>query len=208
MALPRIRLLLADDHLVVRIGLRGLLETQADMEVVAEAPGGHAAVLAFEAHQPDVVLMDLRMPDLDGAQATAAIRSRAPHARVLVLTTFDTDEDVFRALEAGAAGFLLKSTDSETLLQAIRSIHAGTYRLPTAVAAQLAGRRSMPELSLREQEVLKLIVKGRSNKEIGSDLGVAENTVKNHVKVILEKLGVADRTGAATTAIQRGLVRI
>jgi two-component system NarL family response regulator len=208
MTRPRIRLLLVDDHLVVRIGLRGLLETQADMEVVAEAAGGNAAVNAFAKHHPDMVLMDLRMPDLDGAQATAAIRAKFPEARVLVLTTFDTDEDIYRALEAGAAGFLLKSTDSKPLLETIRAIHAGKYQLPSDVAARLAERRAMPELSAREREVLALIVKGRSNKEIGADLGVAENTVKNHVKVILDKLAVADRTGAATKAIQRGLVRL
>jgi len=208
MAKPRIRLLLVDDHLVVRIGLRGLLETQADMEVVAEAAGGNAAVSAFAKHHPDVVLMDLRMPDLDGAQATAAIRGKFPEARILVLTTFDTDEDIYRALEAGAVGYLLKSTDSKPLLETIRAVHAGTYQLSAATAARLAERRAMPELSSRELQVLALIVKGRSNKEIGSDLGVAENTVKNHVKVILDKLGVADRTGAATTAIQRGIVRL
>jgi two-component system NarL family response regulator len=208
MAKPRIRLLLVDDHLVVRIGLRGLLETQADMEVVAEAAGGNAAVSAFAKHHPDVVLMDLRMPDLDGAQATAAIRGKFPEARILVLTTFDTDEDIYRALEAGAVGYLLKSTDSKPLLETIRAVYAGTYQLPAATAARLAERRAMPGLSSRELQVLALIVKGRSNKEIGSDLGVAENTVKNHVKVILDKLGVADRTGAATKAIQRGLVRL
>jgi two-component system NarL family response regulator len=205
---PRIRMLLADDHLVVRVGLRGLLETQPDLEVVAEAAGGRAAVREFEKCRPDLVLMDLRMPDVDGAQATAAIRAKFPDARVLVLTTFDTDEDIYRALEAGAAGFLLKSADSKTLLEAIRAVHAGRYQLPADVAARLAERRAMPELSAREREVLALIVKGRSNKEIGAELGVAENTVKNHVKVILDKLGVADRTGAATKAIQRGLVRL
>jgi DNA-binding NarL/FixJ family response regulator len=208
MAKPRIRLLLVDDHLVVRVGLRGLLETQADFEVVAEAAGGHAALREFEKHRPDVVLMDLRMPDLDGAQATAAIRAKFPEARILVLTTFDTDEDIYRALEAGAMGYLLKSTDSKPLLATIRAVQAGAYQLPAETARRLAQRRAMPELSQREREVLALIVKGRSNKEIGSELGVAENTVKNHVKVILDKLGVADRTGAATTAIQRGLVRL
>jgi DNA-binding NarL/FixJ family response regulator len=197
-----------DDHLVVRIGLRGLLETQADMEVIAEAAGGNAALREFAKHHPDVVLMDLRMPDLDGAQATAAIRAKFPAARILVLTTFDTDEDIYRALEAGAVGYLLKSTDSKALLATIRAVQAGAYQLPAEIARRLAERRAMPELSPREREVLALIVKGRSNKEIGADLGVAENTVKNHVKVILDKLGVADRTGAATTAIQRGLVRL
>lgn len=207
-AFPRIRVLLVDDHLVVRIGLRSLLETQPDLEVVAEAAGGFSGVAAYEEYRPDVVLMDLRMPDLDGAQATARILAGHPTARVLVLTTFDTDEDVYRALEAGAAGFFLKSTAGEPLLEAIRAIHAGTYRVPAQVAQRVERRRSMPDLSGREQDVLALIVRGRSNKEIGAELGVAENTVKNHVKVILEKLGVADRTGAATTAIQRGIVKI
>lgn len=205
---PRIRVLLVDDHLVVRIGLRSLLETQPDIEVVAEAAGGVAAVAAHAAQRPDVVLMDLRMPDLDGAQATARILARDPKTRILVLTTFDTDEDVYRALEAGAAGFFLKSTAGEPLLEAIRAIHAGVYRLPREVAQRVERRRLMPDLSGREREVLALIVRGRSNKEIGVELGVAENTVKNHVKVILEKLGVADRTGAATTAIQRGIVKV
>ena len=208
MPLDLIRILLIDDHLVVRIGLRGLLETQADRKVIAEAACGSAGVRAFAEYQPDIVLMDLRMPDLDGAAATVAIRSQFPKARIIVLTTFDSDEDVFRALEAGAAGFLLKSTDSEPLLQAIRAVHEGTYQLPPEVATRLKERRALPELSLRELEVLELIVKGKSNKEIGGTLGVAENTVKNHVKGILEKLGVFDRTGAATTAIQRGLVRL
>jgi len=208
MVLNRIRLLLADDHLVVRIGLRSLLETQPDMEVVAEASSGSAAVRAYAEHQPDIVLMDLRMPDLDGAKATQAIRADFPAARVLILTTFDSHEDVFCALEAGAVGFLLKSTDGEALLEAIRAVRSGAYRLPASVAARFEERRQAPELSLRERQVLGLIVSGKSNKEIGSDLGVAENTVKNHVKVILEKLGVADRTGAATKAIQRGLVRL
>ncbi|NBV24368.1 MAG: DNA-binding response regulator [Proteobacteria bacterium] len=208
MAKPKIRLLLVDDHLVVRIGLRSLLEMQPDMTVVAEAASGAAAVKEFERHRPDLTLMDLRMPGMDGAQATAAIRALAADARILVITTFDTDEDIFRALQSGACGYLLKNTDSEPLLKTIRSVHAGTYQLPPAVATRLAQRQAAPELSPREREVLELIVRGRSNKEIGSALGVAENTVKNHVKVILDKLGVQDRTQAATTAIQRGIVRL
>lgn len=208
MAKPKIRLLLVDDHLVVRIGLRSLLEMQPDMTVVAEAASGAVALKEFERHQPDLTLMDLRMPEMSGAETTAAIRAVAPAARVLVLTTFDTDEDIFRALQAGACGYLLKNTDSEPLLKTIRSVHAGTYRLPAEVAARLAQRQAAPELSPREREVLELIVKGRSNKEIGCALGVAENTVKNHVKVVLDKLGVQDRTQAATTAIQRGIVRL
>ncbi len=204
----KIRLLLVDDHLVVRAGLRRLLETQPDLAVVAEAASGASALAAFAGHRPDVTLMDLRMPDMSGVETTAAIRARFPDARILVLTTFDTEEDIFRVLEAGAAGFLLKNTETKPLLDTIRAVHAGNYRLPEEIAARLARWRAMPELSAREREVLELIVRGRSNKEIGTTLGVAENTVKNHVKVILGKLGVQDRTQAATTAIQRGLVRV
>lgn len=197
-----------DDHLVVRVGLRSLLETQSDMNIVAEAGGGVAAVEAFTKHHPDVTLMDLRMPDLGGAEATAAIRQKSPDARVLVLTTYDYDEDIYRALEAGAAGYLVKNTDSGPLLATIRAIHTGTYQLPRAVTDRLTQRRAAPELTPRELEVLLLIAKGQSNKLIGSSLGLAENTVKNHVKMILEKLKVADRTQAATTALQRGLIRL
>lgn len=204
----KIRLLLVDDHLVVRIGLRSLVEVQPDMVVAGEAAGGKEAVELFTKLKPDITLMDLRMPDLNGTAATVAIRSSFPGARVLVLTTFDSDEDIFRALEAGASGFLLKDTNGEALLKTIRDVHAGTYRLPPAITARLAQRQAAPELSPRELEVLQLIVKGRSNKEIGADLGLAENTVKNHIKMIFEKLKVADRTQAATTALQRGLARL
>jgi two-component system NarL family response regulator len=202
------RVLLVDDHLIVRMGLRSLLEVQPDMTVVAEVAGGVEAVKAFAQHHPDITLMDLRMPDLSGAEATAAIRQRFPAARVLVLTTFDNDEDICRALEAGAAGYLLKNIDGGPLLETIRAIHAGTYRLPAEITARLAQRRAAPGLSPRELDVLQLIVKGQSNKEIGATLGLAENTVKNHVKMILEKLNVADRTQAATTGLQRGLARL
>ena len=208
MSRSKIRLLLVDDHLVVRIGLRSLLEVQSDLVVGGEAAGGVTAVEAFAKLQPDVTLMDLRMPDMSGAETIAAIRRQSPDARVLVLTTYDYDEDIYRALEAGAAGYLVKNTDSGPLLALIRGIHAGTYRLPQAVMDRLTQRKAAPELSPRELEVLLLIVKGQSNKEIGSTLGLAENTVKNHVKMILEKLHVADRTQAATTALQRGLVRL
>jgi two-component system NarL family response regulator len=204
----KIRLLLVDDHLVVRAGLRGLLETQPGVAVVAEAASGEAALAAFAAHRPDVTLMDLRMPGMGGVETTAAIRAEFPDARILVLTTFDTEEDIFSVLDAGAAGYLLKNTETKPLMETIRAVHEGTYHLPAETAARLAKWRAMPGLTAREREVLELIVRGRSNKEIGANLGVAENTVKNHVKVILGKLGVHDRTQAATTAIQRGLVSL
>lgn len=208
MAARKIRLLLVDDHLVVRVGLRSLIEAQPDMCVVAEAAGGRSSVEAFAAHRPDVTLMDLRMPDLSGTEATAVIRKQFPQARVLVLTTFDNDEDIYRALEAGAAGYLLKNTEGDPLLTTIRAVHAGVYKLPPHLATRLAQRRAAPELSPRELEVLLLIIKGLSNKEIGATLGLAENTIKNHVKMILEKLGAADRTQAATTALRRGLASL
>jgi DNA-binding NarL/FixJ family response regulator len=204
----KIRILLVDDHLVVRVGLRSLLETRPELTIVAEAASGTAAIAAFTRHAPEVTLMDLRMPDLSGAETTARIRQKFPDARILVLTTFDNDEDIYRALAAGAAGYLLKNTDSDSLLNAIHAVYAGTYRLPAEVAARMALRKSAPELTARELEVLQHIVRGESNKEIGASLGLAENTVKNHVKTILEKLDVADRTQAATTAIQRGLARL
>lgn len=204
----KMRVLLVDDHLVVRVGLRSLLEVQPDMTVVGEAAGGEDAIKAFAEHQPDLTLMDLRMPGLSGAEATAAIRREFPAARVLVLTTYDNDEDIYRALEAGAAGYLLKNTDGGALLETIRAVHTGKYRLPAEITQRLTQRRAAPELSPRELEVLQWIVKGQSNKEIASTLNLAENTVKNHVKMILEKLGVADRTQAATTALQRGLARL
>jgi two-component system NarL family response regulator len=208
MVRPKIRLLLVDDHLVVRVGLRSLLETQPDMTVVGEAAGGQAAIEAYEKLQPDIVLMDLRMPQMDGPEATTAIKRKFSSARVLVLTTFDNDEDILRGLDAGAMGYLVKNTESGPLLETIRAVHGGTYTLPPAIAARLAQRRAAPELSPRELEVLLLIVKGNSNKEIGGKLSLAENTVKNHVKMILEKLGVSDRTQAVTTALQRGLARL
>jgi two-component system NarL family response regulator len=167
-----------------------------------------AAIEAYEKLQPDIVLMDLRMPQMDGPEATTLIRRKYPAARILVLTTFDNDEDIFRGLEAGAMGYLVKNTESGPLLETIRAVYSGTYSLPAAIAARLAQRRATPELSPRELEVLLLIVKGNSNKEIGGKLSLAENTVKNHVKMILEKLGVSDRTQAVTTALQRGLARL
>ena len=208
MTKSKIQILLVDDHLIMRIGLRSLIETQPDMVVIAEASSGEAAPGQFERCRPDVVLMDLRMPGICGVQTTAAIRQKHPNARVIVLTTFDHDEDIYRALQAGAAGYLLKNIDSHRLLETIRAVHAGRYKLPADVAARLAQRMAAPELSPRERQVLGLIVKGRSNKEIGADLGVAENTVKNHVKVVLDKLGVQDRVQATTNAIQRGIVQL
>jgi len=201
-----IRLLIVDDHHVVRKGLVSLINSEPDMSVIAEAGDGQQAIDLYRQHKPDVVLMDLRLPVLSGVGATTAIRKEFPAARILVLTTYDGDEDIYRALQAGAAGYLLKDMFSEELLEAIRAVYSGLRRIPAAVAERLAARVGGPDLTARELDVLKLIVKGKSNKEISTELSIGEATVKTHVNNILAKLGVSDRTQAATTALQRGIV--
>jgi two-component system NarL family response regulator len=201
-----IRVLIADDHPVVREGLSALIKRQPDMTVVAEASEGREAIEQFLRHRPDVALIDLRMPQMDGVEVILAIRERAPNARLVVLTTFDGDEGIYRALHAGAKAYLLKDTSSERLLECIHTVHAGKSYLPPDVATKLARRVSSPDLSPRELEVLRLIVDGKSNKEIGDILHVAEGTVKVHVNHILNKLGVSGRTAASIAALERGIV--
>jgi DNA-binding NarL/FixJ family response regulator len=201
-----IRIVVADDHPVVREGLAAIIKRQPDMVVAAEATNGREALDYCLAHGADVVLMDLRMPVMDGVAATEALQRGSPHTRVLVLTTYDGDEDIYQALRAGARGYLLKDAFREELVEAIRAVHAGRRRIPPPVAARLAGRVGAPELTAREKDVLALIVKGKSNKEIGSALRITEGTVKGHVNSILEKLGVGGRTEAAIAAVQRGIV--
>jgi two-component system NarL family response regulator len=203
-----IRIMIADDHFVVRMGLAAVINTQADMQVVAEASNGLQALELFRHHLPDVTLMDLRMPQMEGVEAITAIRLEFPKSRFIVLTTYDGDEDIYRALQAGARGYLLKDMLSDSLLDAIRTVHAGQRRIPPEVASRLAERMFRSELSAREMEVLRLIVKGKSNKQIGTDLGVAEGTVKIHINNILSKLGVSDRTQAATFALQHGIIHL
>jgi two-component system NarL family response regulator len=203
-----IRVLVADDHFVVRIGLRAVIDPEPDMKVVAEANTGQQAVQLFRQHHPDVTLMDLRMPVMNGVEATRAIREDSPNARVIVLTTYDGDEDIYRALEAGARAYLLKEMQHEELLEVIRAVHAGQRRVPSAVGARLAEAMPRSELTRRELEVLGLVVKGFSNKRIGNALAITEGTVKIHVNSILGKMGVADRTEAATAAIRRGIVHL
>lgn len=197
-----------EDHHIVRQGLVALLNTVSDMSVVAEASDGNQAVDLFRQHQPDVTLMDLRLPTLSGVEAVKQIRREFPAARIIVLTTFDGDEDIYRALQAGARGYLLKGMFGEELIDAIRAVHSGKSRIPPVIAERLAGRMSGPGLTSRELDVLKLIVAGRSNKEIGSELTISEATVKTHINNILSKLGVTDRTQAATSALQRGIVHL
>jgi DNA-binding NarL/FixJ family response regulator len=203
-----IRILVAEDHHVVRQGLVALIKTVEDMQVVGEACDGRQAVELFRQHQPDVTIMDLRLPHMTGVEAITEIRRDFPLARIIVLTTYDGDEDIYRALQAGARGYLLKDMSGDDLMDAIRTVHAGRSRIPPAVAQRLADRLGGPELTTRELEVLKLIVSGKSNKEIGRDLFISEATVKTHINSLLSKLGVSDRTQAATTALQRGIVHL
>jgi DNA-binding NarL/FixJ family response regulator len=201
-----IRILVVDDHAIVRKGLVALLNTVEGLSVVGEASDGEEAIQAHRTLRPDVTLMDLRLPKIGGADAIAKIRHEQPAARIIVLTTFDGDEDIFRALQAGAKGYLLKGMDADELTDAIRAVYAGKSRIPAFVAEKLAERMGGPALTTRELEVLKRIVAGRSNKEIGGDLHISEATVKTHINSILSKLGVSDRTQAATSALQRGIV--
>jgi DNA-binding NarL/FixJ family response regulator len=201
-----INILVVEDHNVVRQGLVALINSTQDMAVIAEASNGREAVELFQKHLPDVTVMDLRLPIMTGVEAITAIRRNCPAARIIVLTTFDGDEDIYRALQAGAKGYLLKDMFGDDLMDAIRCVHAGRSRIPPAVAQRLADRMGGPELTPRELDVLRLIVAGRSNKEIGHDLSISEATVKTHINSLLSKLGVADRTQAATTALQRGIV--
>jgi len=206
-AAGRLRILIADDHPVFRDGLKAILASAGDMEVVGEAGDGRAAVRAFKDLHPDVVLMDLRMPALDGADAIAAILRTSPDARILVLTTMDGDADIQRALRAGARGYLLKDAFREEILAAIRTVGAGRKHVSTAAATRLAEHPLGHRLTEREVEVLEQIALGRSNKEIGDALSITEGTVKSHVNAVLEKLEAADRTEAAMIALKRGIIR-
>ena len=203
-----IRLLVVDDHPVVRQGLVALLRTVTDMEVVAEASGAEEAVKLHRQHLPDVTLMDLRLGKIGGVEAIQLIRNEHPAAKVIVLTTFDGDEDIYRALQAGAKGYLLKGMSVDELISSIRAVNLGRSRIPAEIAEKLADRMSGPQLTKRELGVLHLIVRGRSNKEIGSELFISEATVKTHINSLLGKLAVTDRTQAATAAIQRGIVHL
>ena len=203
-----IRIEIADDQHLVRQGFRSMLERLPTMEVVAEAGSGKEAVEQFIRHRPDVLLLDLRFPDMCGVEVIRAIREQFLLARIIVLTTYDGDEDIYQSLHAGAKAYLLKDVTLEDLVGCIEKVNRGETCVPSSVAAKLAERASGQELTERELDVLRLIVAGRSNKEIAADLGITEGTVKTHVIHVLDKLGVHDRTQAATTAIKRGIVRM
>ena len=197
-----------DDQAVVRQGFVALINTVPDMEVIAEGINGQQAIDLYKEHTPDVTLIDLRMPVVGGVEAITTIRENFPDARLIVLTTYDGDEDIYRSLQAGARGYLLKDVFFEELETAIRAVHAGSRHIPAAIAMRLAERMASSDLTSREMEVLELIVRGQSNKEIGASLTISEATVKSHINNILSKLGVSDRTQAVTTALQRGLVHL
>ncbi|HYL98740.1 MAG TPA: response regulator transcription factor [Blastocatellia bacterium] len=203
-----IRVLVVDDHFVVRMGLKAVVDGQPDMEAVAEAANGRQAVEMYQQHTPDVVLMDIRMPVMSGLDATKEIRAQFPKAAIIVLTTYDGDEDIYRALQVGARGYLLKDAIREELLVAIRNVHAGQKHIPAAIASRLAERIPLNDLTARELEVLSLVVKGLTNSDIATALSISKGTVKVHINNILSKLGVSDRTQAATTALQRGIVHL
>jgi len=204
----KIRLMIADDHPVVRRGLTAMLEDQEDMVVVAEASDGPEAVAAYRKHVPDVALIDFRMPGLGGAEVVAAVRAEFPAAQIIIITTYDTDEDLYQAVRAGARGYLLKDTSLNEFTDCIRRVSRGETRVSEALVARLAGRVGAAELTRRELEVLNRMAAGRANKEIATDLFVSESTVKTHINHIMAKLGCDDRTQAVTQALNSGLIRL
>ena len=201
-----IRVLVADDHLILRLGLVTLVNGETDMTVIGEASSGQQVIEFFRQHRPDVTLMDLRMPGINGVEAIAAICAEDPDAKVIVLTIHKGDEAVYQALRAGARGYLLKDIATDDILAAIRSVYEGRRCIPPQIAARMAERIRHSDLTPREIDVLKLIAKGFSNKQIGDRLGIAEATVKNHVVSLLGKLGVQDRTHAVTLALERNII--
>jgi len=209
--MERIKILMADDHPVVRAGIRGMLETQPEFQVVSETENGREAFEQIAKFNPDVVLMDLRMPEMDGVEAIGKIKEKYPDINVLVLTTYDTDADIVRAVEAGATGYLLKDAPREELFRAVRATAKGETVLAPVVAARLMGKvrdHGDQALSAREIDVLLLVARGASNQDVAEKLHVSTATVKSHLIQIYQKLGVSDRTAAVTTAIERGIIRL
>jgi DNA-binding NarL/FixJ family response regulator len=202
-----IRILIADDQHLVRQGFRSMLERLPAMEVVTEASTAKEAIEQYARHRPDVLLLDLRFPDMCGVEVIRAIREQFLLARIIVLTTYDGDEDIYQSLRAGAKAYLLKDVTLEELVDCIGKVHRGQTCVPPPIAAKLAERTAGTELTERERDVLRRIVAGRSNKEIAADLSITEGTVKTHVNHVLDKLGIHDRTQAAMTAVKRGLTR-
>jgi DNA-binding NarL/FixJ family response regulator len=207
-AVARIRVLSVDDHPLLREGISAMIKSQTDMELVAEASNGRDGIERFRQHQPDITLMDLRLPDMSGIEAMAAIRTEFPEARVIILTTFEGDVEIQRALAAGARGYLLKSMPPKELLDGIRQVHAGKKRIPPEIVAQLAEHLSDETLTTREVEVLRQVAGGNRNRDIAEHLFISEETVKVHVKHVMDKLGASDRTEAVAIAIRRGIIQL
>ena len=206
---PKLKVMVVDDHPLIRVGIAAIINARSDMGVVAQANSGEEAVALFPKHRPDVTLMDLRLPGrIGGVEAITIIRKSWPQARFIIVTTYEGDEDIHRALEAGAQGYIIKGMPYQVLIEALQKVHAGGRFLPPPVERALASRMPDSDLSSRELEVLQLLVAGRSNKEIASELGITEATVKSHVSTILARLNVSDRTQAVVTALQRGLVHL
>jgi two-component system, NarL family, response regulator len=204
----KIKVMVVDDHPLMRVGVASIVNARSDMTVVAQAGTGEEAVTLFFKHKPDVTLMDLRLPGMSGVDSIRSIRETHPRARFVVLTTYEGDADIHRALEAGAQGYVIKGMPYQTLVEALQRVHAGGRFLPPPVARALASRMPDSELSAREQEVLSLLASGKSNKDIASTLGISESTVKCHVSAILLRLNVSDRTEAVVTALHRGLIHL
>jgi DNA-binding NarL/FixJ family response regulator len=204
----KIRVLVVDDHPLMIAGIKGEINAQPDMTVLAQAADGEEALALYRTHRPDVTIMDVRMPKLNGIDAIVAIREEFPKARIIVLTTAIGDVQAFRALKEGAVGYLLKNLVRKELTETIRAVHAGLKRIPTDIAQQLAEHLASEVLTARELDVLRKVAQGKGNKIIASDLEIAEHTVKNHIKSILAKLGTDDRTGAVITAARRGYIEI
>jgi DNA-binding NarL/FixJ family response regulator len=201
-----IRILTVDDHPLLRKGIAALVNAEPDLKLIAEASNGKEALEAFRSHRPDITLMDLQMPEMDGLEAVEAIRREFPEARIIVLTTYSGDTQVLRALKGGARGYMLKGNVHKELLDAIRAVHAGQRRIPPELAAELADHAADDALTTREIDVLRLIAEGNSNKEIGDHLTIGEATVKSHVTSILSKLGANDRAHAVTIGLKRGII--
>jgi DNA-binding NarL/FixJ family response regulator len=207
-AAPRIRVFCVDDHPLMREGIATVIRNEPDMQLVAEASSGHDAIRAFREHRPDVTLMDVRMPDMGGIDALLAIRTEFANARVIMLTTFEGDAEIKRALEAGAQGYMLKSMPRKQLVDVIRKVHAGQKHIPIEVAVQLMEHLGAEMLSKREVEVLQKVAGGNRNSDIATLLFISEETVKGHIKHIMEKLGASDRTEAVAIGIRRGIIHL
>jgi DNA-binding NarL/FixJ family response regulator len=203
-----ITVMIVDDHPTFRMGLAALIDSQPGMSVIAQYASGEDALAAYQPGMASIVLMDLRLPGIGGVETIIALRSRDPEVRVVVLTTYDADEDVFRAMQSGARSYLLKDMSTEDIAGTIRSVHRGSTEVPPRIAERLAERAQRQSLSPREQEVLQLLVRGRSNKEIGAQLFISDETVKSHLKTLFAKLKVRDRNNAAITAVRHGIIHL